>query len=198
MPTESSYALAADPTSSEGVAAIYAFKRRPPGKPLPVVGADRDQLLKLGVRLDADPLLERLSGLWPAALTLVAPLERDVAAAAGGGSLAVRVPADAGLRQLLSALGRPLTATSANRSGEAPIVDPDLLAEELAGSSAVLVDRGVLPGGEPSTLVAVAGGEARLLRRGAFPPARVEEEISAASVEISSVRGGPAPATSGA
>ncbi len=115
LPTESSYGLAVDPRSAEGVERIFRLKGRAPDQPLPVVAADRAQIEALGTSLD-DPVLDRLADLWPAPLTLLLPLRNDLPAAAGTGRLAVRVPAHERLRGLLSSLGRPLTATSANRS----------------------------------------------------------------------------------
>lgn len=182
IPTESSYGLAADPTSAAGVEAVFRCKGRPPDQALPVVAADREQLEALGVDLSA-PLLRRLAALWPAPLSLVAPLSRPLPAAAGGKSLAVRVPAHAGLRDLLSRLGRPLTATSANRSGEPPVLDPDLLVDLLRGSPATIVDAGRLPGGPPSTIVAPRGGRLAILRPGGYPSSRLAD-FSAAAVEI--------------
>ncbi len=175
IPTESSYALAVDPGNPAAVEAVYEIKARERGKPLLVVVADVAQATALGVAPDL-PQLELLAELWPAPLTAVLPLARPVAAAAGASTLAVRVPAHAGLRRLLAALGSPLTATSANRSGEAPVVDPEDLDQLLAAgpAPAVVVDGGVLPGGPPSTLVAWRDGELRILRRGAFEVAGLQ------------------------
>ena len=61
----------------------------------------------------------------------------------------MRVPDHERLRELLAALGHGLTATSANRSGEPPILDPAGVAELLAGEDAVVVDGGALPAGPP-------------------------------------------------
>ena len=122
IPTESSYGLAVDPRSVAGVEAIYRLKERERGKPLPVVAGNLEQAIDLGVeRNDAIRMAETH---WPAALTVVAPLRAglSVPAAAGGDTLAVRVPDHDRLRTLLQALGHPLTATSANRSGEPPRV----------------------------------------------------------------------------
>ena len=99
------------------MADVFARKGREARKPLPVVVADREQIERLGGRID-DPRLEALMRLWPAPLSLLVPLDRPLAAAPGVASLAVRIPAHAGLRRLLAELGGGLTATSANRSGE--------------------------------------------------------------------------------
>lgn len=175
IPTESSYGLACDPRNPAGVAAVYRVKGRPADKPLPVVIAGPEQLPGLGIDPDL-PILGRLSPAWPGALSLLLPLPPrpvPLPAAAGAGALAVRVPAHARLRALLAALGTALTATSANRSGEAPVLDPRALPELLAGEDAAVVDDGVLPGGPPSTLVVEEGGALRILRPGSFPAARL-------------------------
>jgi L-threonylcarbamoyladenylate synthase len=174
IPTESSYGLGADPASAVGVEAIYRIKGRDAGKPLPVVVADRGQLAGLGIPSDL-PILERLSACWPGPLSVVLPIRRTLPAAAGGASLAVRVPEHAGLRQLLTALGHGLTATSANASGGEPILDPREAAVLLAGEDAVVVDGGILPGGPPSTLVAIEETGPVVLRTGRFPVERLRE-----------------------
>jgi L-threonylcarbamoyladenylate synthase len=175
FPTESSYGLGADPRNRAGVEAIYRIKVREAGKALPVVVAGREQLADLGV----DPnlyIVKRLLEHWPAPLSAVLPIARSLPASAGGETLAVRVPDHERLRALLAEIGHGLTATSANRSGEEPILDPAELAALLAGEDAVVVDGGVLPGGPPSTLVAIEGDRPVVLRAGRFPADRLMKE----------------------
>jgi L-threonylcarbamoyladenylate synthase len=180
IPTESSYGLSADPRNLAGVEAIYRIKGREAGKPLPVVVAGREQLAPLGIDLGDDSnlyIVERLFTLWPAPLTVLLPISQPLPAAAGGDRLAVRVPEHERLRELLAALGHGLTATSANRSGGEPILDPAAAAELLAGEDAMVVDGGVLPGGPPSTLVAIEGEGLAVLRTGRFPAERLKETL---------------------
>ncbi len=178
IPTGSSYGLAADPRNLTGVEAIYRIKGREPRKALPVVVAGPEQLADLGI----DPglsILIPLSACWPGPLTVVLPVARPLPASAGEGVLAVRVPGHDGLRRLLGELGHGLTATSANRSGEAPILDPRALAELLAGEEdTVVVDGGILPGGAPSTLVAIEEGGPVVLRTGRFPVERLRAALA--------------------
>lgn len=177
IPTESSYGLAVDPRSAAGVAAIHRLKGRRDDKGLPVVAADLEQIAALGVDSEA-PGLAWAVRFWPAPLTVVVPVAIRLPASptTGSPSLAVRIPFHETLRGLLAGLGRALTATSANRSGEAPLLDPTEVAGWLSGADAMVVDGGPLPGGPPSTLVAFEGGRARVLRAGAFslswPPNR--------------------------
>ncbi|HEX9942941.1 MAG TPA: L-threonylcarbamoyladenylate synthase [Thermoanaerobaculia bacterium] len=180
IPTESSYGLGADPRNPAGVAAIYRVKEREAGKALPVVVSGREQLADLGV----DPnlyIVERLCEHWPAPLTAVLPIARPLPASAGERTLAVRVPAHEGLRALLAELGHGLTATSANRSGGEPLLDPASAAGLLAGEDAMVVDGGVLPGGPPSTLVAIEGEGLKVLRTGRFPSERLKATFARSS-----------------
>lgn len=167
IPTESSYGLAVDPRSAAGVEAVYRVKERERGKPLLVVAADAAQVAALGIDPAGEGARQALA-LWPAPLTVTLPLAAPLPAAAGGDSLAVRVPAHEGLRRLLGELGIAITATSANRSGEPPLLAPAAVAELLAGCDAAVVDGGPLAGGEPSTLARWEGGAWLVLRQGRY------------------------------
>lgn len=193
IPTESSYGLAVDPRSRDGVERIYALKERERGKALPAVAADLDQVVALGAPAGWPPL-QAIARCWPAPLTLVVPLAEpaasDGAASEGDGrrvwaadatadrtTLAVRVPAHDGLRAVLRVVGS-LTATSANRAGEPPILDPRELEGLLTpiAADALIIDGGVLEGGEPSTLVRWIDspgdervGRFEVLRAGRYP-----------------------------
>jgi len=167
IPTESSYGLAVDPRDAAGVERIRRLKGRPAEKAMPVVGARVEDLVALGAD-PADPAFAWAAPRWPAALSVVVRLARPIAAAADDGTLAVRVPGHAGLRALLAALGRPLTATSANPAGAPPYLDPVALAAWLAQGDVetLVVDGGRLPGGAPSTIVALRDGAPVVVRPG--------------------------------
>jgi L-threonylcarbamoyladenylate synthase len=173
IPTETFYALAAEPRSARGVSRIFEIKARDDGKPLLVLFSDPEQLEALGVA--AEPArLDRFLEIWPAPLTVVLPLRSPLAASRGGATLAVRMPAAPGLRKLLSAVG-PLTGTSANRSGDPPLADPDAVARALGSDLDLVVDDGPTAGGEPSTLIDATQARLRVLRRGAFRWPETEE-----------------------
>lgn len=174
IPTESSYGLAVDPRSQGAVAALLRLKGEREGKPLPVVCGSVEQLGTLGVDA-ADPALVWALPRWPAALSVVVELEAPIAASLGRRDLAVRVPDHEGLRELLVALGRAVTATSANPGGAPPYLDAEEVAQWLeraapgAGiAEAIVVDGGVLAGGPPSTLVRIEAGRPVVLRSGRY------------------------------
>lgn len=168
IPTESSYGLAVDPRSASGVEAIYRLKERERGKPLPVVAASVEQALDLGI--EPNEAIRFAEAHWPAPLTVVAPLRAGltIPAAAGGDTLAVRVPDHDRLRGLMQALGHPLTATSANRSGEPPARELADLEPILGAAGALVIGGERTPGGLASTVVSWTSAGLRVLRRGRF------------------------------
>ena len=175
VPTESSYGLAANPADPRGVDAIYRLKGRQGGKALPVIAGDLTQVQALGIDPQL-PELALLQEIWPAPLSAILPVAVRLPAGAGSATLAVRIPAHPDIRQLLLDVGSAVTATSANVSGESPVLDPEALEPLLArgdtlGVPVMVVDGGILPGGPPSTLVRWIEGEAEVLRHGAFDPA---------------------------
>jgi L-threonylcarbamoyladenylate synthase len=177
LPTESSYALAADSRRHDALCAVRAFKgREEGGKPLLLLCASVEQAREVA-RFDAHA--EKLAALWPAPLTLVLPPRNHfLATALGAPDVAVRVPDHPVARQVCQALGAAVSGTSANRSGEPPALDRGgaLALLEQAGASRLrgLVDAGTLPGGPPSTLLDLTGPRPEILRPGAFPQDRLE------------------------
>lgn len=166
IPTESSYALAADPRRRDSMDAVFRIKRRAPDQPLPVVVSGVEMFPDLGIEPLTGGSLGGLERGWPGALSILLPCGPDLPAAAGSGYLAVRVPGHPGLVTLLAELGISLTATSANRSGDAPILDPKAAVELVGEEDAMIVDDGLLPGGLPSTLVRPGHAGASILRHG--------------------------------
>ncbi len=168
FPTDTFYGLGADPFNPEAVSKIFRIKQRPADKPLLVLIHSVDQLNSLTE--DITPLVKYLMRFfWPGALTLLfkaAPgLPRELTA--GTGKVGIRLPAHLFTVQLLEKLGHPLTAPSANISGQpAPKFIwefADTLGEELD----LLVDGGPAPGGQPSTILDAAMDPPTLVREGA-------------------------------
>ncbi|MFN2385591.1 MAG: L-threonylcarbamoyladenylate synthase [Thermoanaerobaculia bacterium] len=167
VPTETFYGLAADPRDEAAVRRVVAAKGRDDSKALPVVFSRPGDLAGLGVAMPEETLAPYLR-IWPAALTVVVAIREPLAASRGAFKLAVRMPAWPPLRDLLAFTG-PLTATSANRSGESPVDDPEMVERIFEGSIDLLVDGGRTPGGEPSTVLDATESPPRVLRAGAFP-----------------------------
>lgn len=164
IPTDTLYGLAASPFSFAGVFRIFEIKGRDAGKALPVLIGSLDHLALLGVT--ADPrALAFLSRYWPGPLTAILPLVRPLPAAGEGTTLAVRLPAPDWLRRVLAVTG-PLTATSANRSGEPAAETAEDVEHFLGGDLNLIVDGGPSSERRPSTLVDLGSVPPRILRAG--------------------------------
>jgi L-threonylcarbamoyladenylate synthase len=176
LPTDTLYGLAADPFCSEAVERVFHIKGRAAERALPLIAADRAQVIKWVGPLPAlgDPLAD---AFWPGPLTLLVPAPPTLADAVSGGTglVGVRVPAHAVARGLCRACDRPLTATSANVSGRPAPADAADVERQLGHHVDLLLDGGPAPGGEASTIVDVTGPAARLVRSGALEWERVIE-----------------------
>jgi L-threonylcarbamoyladenylate synthase len=104
-------------------------------------------------------------------LTLIVPASSAIAADVTGGTgrVGVRVPDSLVAREICRAAGRPVTATSANRSGQPATPDPGEVERTLGADVDLLIDAGTTPGGAPSTIVDVCGERPALVRAGAIP-----------------------------
>ena len=183
FPTESFYALGADPLDREAVAKVFRLKKRAASQPLLVLldspaGVDR---FAREIPAPWPALMERF---WPGPLTLLFPAREGLPAGivSRSGEVALRVPGSDLCRAVIAAAGGRLTGTSANRSGEPPPVDIRSAVSSLDPGADLAVDLavdgGTLPGGEVSTLLAPRDGRPALLREGAVTMKEVEMFLS--------------------
>ncbi|MGQ0558139.1 MAG: L-threonylcarbamoyladenylate synthase, partial [Sphingosinicella sp.] len=168
MPTETVYGLAADATSGEAVARVYAAKGRPGFNPLIVHVADLAQASRLA-RFGGQAV-QLAKAYWPGPLTLVLPLAPGSPIAslvtAGLPTVALRAPAHPAMQALIAAAGRPLAAPSAKVSGRVSPTRASHVLAGLGGRIPLIVDGGPAGHGLESTIVAVEERALRLLRPG--------------------------------
>ena len=165
MPSDTIYGLSCAALDASAVQRIYELKGRSYHKPLIVLLADSAQGAQLS--LDAKALAPAAK-FWPAPLTLIAPARPRTPEYLHRGSpgLAVRVPADDQLRELLRAAG-PLVSTSANPESQPPATSVAEAQKYFGGKLDFYIDAGRLPG-RPSTIVNIQNGKLKVIRRGAF------------------------------
>jgi L-threonylcarbamoyladenylate synthase len=180
FPTETVYGLGADAWNGKAVAAIFAAKGRPHFNPLICHYPDAEAAF---AEVLADDRARRLAArFWPGPLTLVLPRRPecrvDLLAGAGLDTQAVRVPAHPLALALLRAVGRPVAAPSANRSGQVSPTTAAHVLEGLGGRIEAVVDGGPCEVGVESTVLDLASpGGAVLLRPGGVTAEAIEAEI---------------------
>jgi L-threonylcarbamoyladenylate synthase len=168
FPTETVYGLGADATNDCAVAEVFAAKGRPHFNPLIVHVAGLEEAEPLG-QLDARARL--VAGhFWPGPLSLVVRRRADgglsLLASAGLDTVAIRAPAHPIAQALLRAVGRPIAAPSANRSGRVSPTQAAHVAAELGDEVALILDGGRTPVGVESTVLDLTGEAPVLLRPG--------------------------------
>ena len=163
MPSDTIYGLSCLALNRDAVEKIHKTKLRDDNKPFIVLISNIGQLEGLGVDKS---LAKPVADYWPGALSAVLPsgnipawLER------GKKSLAVRLPANNPLTQLIDRVG-PIISTSANLQGQPPINTVSEAQAIFGGQLDFYVDGGKLDG-LPSTVVEVSDGRLTVLRKGA-------------------------------
>ena len=168
LPTDTLYGLAADLINERALERIFEIKGRPANLALPVLVGNLEQ-----VAMVADgfgPLLrEFVSAFWPGSLTLVLPKSAGVSSVITGGrdTVAVRMPGHWAPLGLANALGRPITGTSANISGQDNLNSLEEIRGTMGQKVGAVVSAGPGPQGLQSTIVDMCGATPELLREGA-------------------------------
>lgn len=174
VPTETFYALAADPYRPGALRRLFALKGRSAAKPVLLLVADTGMAEKVA-REVPETARRLMARFWPGPLTLILPAKADLPGlvTGGTGTVGVRQPRQPAVCRWLADLGLPVTGTSANRAGREPLTLAAEVAREFATGVDLILDAGPCPGGLPSTVVDVSVAPPRLVRSGAVSKAEL-------------------------
>ena len=168
-PTDTFYGLGADITNQSAVERLYSIKKRMPEKPILVLISDIMMLRPLIANGYLSQTAERLTDrFWPGPLTLVFNASDSVppVLTAYTGKIGIRLPDNELCKLLIDKLEHPMTATSANISGENNIDNPSDVEKSIGDKIDALIDGGLTKGGYASTIVDVTGEEPVFIREG--------------------------------
>lgn len=141
-PTEAVYGLGCDPDNQQAVLNLLAIKQRPLAKGLILIAANYQQVLPyIDDSLFTPQQHDQIQASWPGPTTWVMPAAASTPTWLTGdfSSIAVRVSAHPVVQQLCHAFAKPLVSTSANLSGQAAIVDKQILQQQMADKVAHIV-----------------------------------------------------------
>ena len=182
-PSDTVYGLGAAASDERAVARVFAAKGRLSEKALSLLLADVEDMAPLCA--DVPPAAKLLAErFWPGPLTLVlrrAPALQS-AALGGGDNVALRVPDHLFLRELIRALGEPITGTSANRSGRPSCRTAREVRRQLGSAVDLIIDGGPSRAGPESTVIDITLEQVTMLREGAIPRSEVERVVRLAPV----------------
>jgi L-threonylcarbamoyladenylate synthase len=189
LPTDTVYGVGASVSRPDAVGRLYVAKGRPLDRPIPVLVSSTEAARRLALKIEpAAATLMR--SFWPGPLTVVLPavewLPREIVGDTG--MVGLRMPDHAIALEIIHRSGGALAVTSANRSDEPETRTASDAARAIGDSVDLIVDGGVAPGGVPSTVVRVSGGEVTILRRGAVSEAEIRHGIALSAGNSSAER----------
>lgn len=173
IPTETVYGLAALYNDTEMIQNVFKAKSRPQDNPLIVHIGSIEQLQDL-ISVETDELPENIVRLtdkfWPGPLTILFKKSLNVPdiVTANSEYVGIRMPSHAIAQKLLTEVGTPLVAPSANISGKPSPTNASDVFEDLDGKVELIFDGGECEIGLESTVIKMSDNmkECIILRPG--------------------------------
>ena len=164
FPTDTVYGVGVLYGDTEDLDHLKQAKHRPETKPIPMMVSNLEQMKQIA-KLD-DRTLRICQAFLPGALTLVLPVSDtlDPAFTNGMKTVAVRMPKDDFILQVISRLDTPLLVTSANQSGAPTALTYEDALEQLPHIDGIV--QGSCQALQASTIVDCTQKELVLLREG--------------------------------
>ena len=185
-PTETVYGIGADVTNPEAVKKLSEYKIRPFGKPYSMAVADQRMAEKY---VELNPTARNLYRQFlPGPLTVISKGKHLVAPGIESeiGTLGIRISSHPLVAKIVSSLGRPITATSANEAYmKKPYQISDIInhmSDKKKNMIDLIIDAGKLPKREPSTVVDTTMDDPVALRIGKIKLTK-DNKIFSRSVE---------------
>ncbi len=167
MPTETVYSIAVDATNDDAVRRVFEAKQRPLERSMPIMVSDRYMIEEYA---ELSPLARHLMhAFMPGPLSLIVPRKTEAHLApsiSSGVGVSFRIPGNDFARAIVAELGKPVTTTSANISGEGPLHAADEIRATFMEKVDMILDQGNLAPVQPSTIVDLTGEEPKIVRQG--------------------------------
>lgn len=185
-PTETTYGIGGDATNPAAIKKLYRYKSQRSGKPFSVVVTDQTMAEKYVELNDTARTVYKTFLPGPVTVVSVGKHVLTPGVESESGTVGIRIPAHPIPLALVEKLGHPITATSANASNQKrPYQIEDILTNTSAAQQScvdLVLDAGLLPPNEPSTVIDTTLESLQVLRHGAtvFPE---DQQIVSHSVE---------------
>jgi len=162
-PTETCYGLAVDIFNEKALEKLYGIKGRNEKKPVSILVSSLEMAQKYGDF--SEKALELAEKYWPGPLSIVVLRSENLPEFVNPGEnfVSIRFSNFEFCTKLVLVLGRPVTTTSANKTGEPQLYNVDVNGFE---GVELTIDGGELLKNKPSTIVKVNGDSVEVLRQG--------------------------------
>ena len=164
IPTDTVYGISADMTNENAINKVYTCKQREKNKPLILLVSNKEMLKKYTKNLT--PLeKEIIQKYLPGKLTILLPKNDNVSAkiTAGSNLVAVRMPNNNELIQIIEKVGSPIISTSANISGKKTITNPKEIDKKLLKYISYVEGAGTI-NNEPSSIIKIENEKIIIIR----------------------------------
>lgn len=185
IPTETVYGLGGDGLNPKSIEKIFRAKNRPMDNPLILHISEIDQMFNLGKNIKEDHI-EILKKLWPGPLTVVVERQDIVPDEVTGGleTVAIRMPNKKITRQIISKLGRPLAAPSANISSKPSPTNAHDVLQDMEGVIDAIIDGGPSQIGIESTVLDLTEPVVKILRPGYYTKEMLEKYFGQVDMDL--------------
>jgi L-threonylcarbamoyladenylate synthase len=179
-PTDTLYGLGADAFSDTAVDKIYAIKGRDPRKPIHAIFSDMKMVEEYA---EVSDLARKLAEKFlPGALTLVLKKKSGVETGIARNieTIGVRIPDNSFCIETARSFDKPFTATSANLANEPTQLSVEKVIAQLGDTKNkidLIIDAGILPMRQPSTVVSLLHSTPVILREGAISKEEIESVL---------------------
>ena len=178
FPTDTVLGLGAVANNSTAIEKIYDIKKRDHKKPISVLIADYEDILKVAEipSREEGKLMEKF---WPGPLTIILKKKANIPdiLTSGGNTIGVRMPNSEIARNLIREVGFPLATTSVNISGEEPATSSSKVNEKVHEKIDFILEAYESSSNKASTVVKIENGKAVILREGDIKKADIESAL---------------------
>jgi len=176
FPTETVYGLGCDTRNTEAISRVYTLKNRPNNNPMITHVLDVESAKTMTNNWDGrcDALA---TAFWPGSLTIILERNRSVPPESCGGlnTIAVRSPDHKVARELLKEFCGPISAPSANISGQTSPTTAEHVHDDF-GDSLMVLDGGACCKGIESTVLSMVN-KPTILRLGSISAPEISKTI---------------------
>ena len=178
FPTDTLYGLGCNAFDERAIRKLYKLKNRDLSKPINVLIGSEKQLSDITDR-NLSITKELTKEFWPGDLTLILNKNQNVPdiLTAGLKTIGVRMPNNEATLRMISEIGKPLAATSANISGKPSITNAKQILEYFDKKIPLILDGGESEIGEESTIISLITTPPKILRQGSLSIEKLKKII---------------------
>lgn len=173
FPTDTIYGLGANACDEYAVEQVFKIKNRSFAKPLPIIARNMKWVKEMAY---ISPRVEKVLGqLWPGSVTVILEKKEIIPniVTSKQPNVGIRIPDYEFTDKLMAKFGYPLTATSANISGEEGTGEIEKIIDSFKDQvwkPDLIIDAGRLPKCLPSTILDLSRNKPQILRVGPSKP----------------------------